>query len=125
MLCQAGQSHGTTSTDNHKTMLRNCGFYRRTLAALIAIDILGRNSIVVGTAVRYCRISVERRGSQADVDFLPRGPIRAAIHVIACDPLRCRCLPVQVNNMVARCLDCDRVRLRRGSSTTALDLERK
>jgi hypothetical protein len=105
--------------------IRNRHLYRRALTALLAVDILGRNRIVVGAAIRYGRVTVERRGSQADVDFLPRGSIRAAINVIARDILRRRCLPVQVYDMVGSGLNCERVGLRRSASTTALDLDRE
>ncbi len=43
--------------------IRNRHLYRRALAALVAVDILGRDRVVVGTAIRYRRVTVERRGS--------------------------------------------------------------
>src|SRR6476646_1164417 len=101
--------HVTPATPIPPSSIRNRHLYRRALTALPAVDILGRSRIVVGAAIRYGRVAVERRGSQADVDFIPRRSIRAAIDVIARDILGRRCLPVQVYDMVGSGLNCERV----------------
>ena len=100
-------------------------FYTRCFAAFVSIDINGRSHVVVGTGIGYRRITEDRRGNQADVNFPPSGSVRTAIDVIARNVVRRGCLPVQVYHMVGTGLNCDGVGMRRRAFTTARDLDRE